>query len=118
MNVRMMTQGTQGQDTSWMETALIALVLLSLVSMMISFAQLLHDLLCSTYAEFNDCDSNDLNNCHENANCTNTEGSFICSCDLGYTGDGVNCTSKFSRMERNIPCVECIHCLNPFCRHQ
>ena len=46
MNVRMMTQGTQGQGTSWMETALIALVLLSLVSM-ISFAQLLHDLLCS-----------------------------------------------------------------------
>ena len=25
---------------------------------------------------------------------------------------------NFSRIERNIPCVEGIHHLNPFCRHQ
>ena len=35
-----------------------------------------------------------INNCHENAQCTNTERSFTCSCYLGYTGDGVNCASK------------------------
>ena len=37
-----------------------------------------------------------MNNCHVNANCTNTEGSFTCSCNPGYTGDGVNCTSKLN----------------------
>ena len=45
-------------------------------------------------ADVNECNSDDLNNCHENANCTNTEGSFTCSCKPGYTGDGVTCTSK------------------------
>ena len=46
------------------------------------------------YADINECDQDNDNNCHENAQCTNTEGSFTCSCNPGYTGDGVNCTSK------------------------
>ena len=31
------------------------------------------------------------NNCHANAECTNTQGSFSCACVAGYSGDGVNC---------------------------
>lgn len=31
------------------------------------------------------------NNCHLDANCTNTKGSFHCTCHLGYSGDGVSC---------------------------
>ena len=30
--------------------------------------------------------------CGTNATCTNTEGSFRCSCNDGYYGDGYNCT--------------------------
>ena len=30
-------------------------------------------------------------NCNENANCTNTNGSFTCQCKEGYTGDGIEC---------------------------
>ena len=31
--------------------------------------------------------------CHRLAKCSNTEGSFSCQCDIGFTGDGiVNCT--------------------------
>ena len=31
--------------------------------------------------------------CHQNANCTNTDGSYTCQCVKGYSGDGkVNCT--------------------------
>ena len=34
------------------------------------------------------------NNCDLNAVCANTEGSYHCSCNEGYTGDGRNCTGK------------------------
>ena len=35
-------------------------------------------------------------NCHADANCTNTKGSFLCTCRTGYSGDGVTCTGIFS----------------------
>ncbi|CAH3153633.1 unnamed protein product, partial [Porites evermanni] len=35
---------------------------------------------------------NNSHNCSENANCTNTEGSFNCSCKPGYIGNGHNCS--------------------------
>lgn len=34
------------------------------------------------------------NNCHFDAECLNTEGSFECRCRPGYQGDGLNCTCK------------------------
>jgi hypothetical protein len=40
---------------------------------------------CQTGAD--NCDA-------ENGICQNTEGSFNCTCDMGYSGDGVNCTSE------------------------
>jgi len=31
-------------------------------------------------------------NCSENANCTNTQGSFTCVCKTGYNGNGYTCS--------------------------
>jgi hypothetical protein len=41
--------------------------------------------------DINECDD-DPEICGMNANCTNTVGSYTCSCSSGYTGDGIMCT--------------------------
>ena len=33
--------------------------------------------------------------CDENANCVNTPGSFICTCNEGYSGNGFTCTGQY-----------------------
>ena len=33
--------------------------------------------------------------CHDDANCTNTKGSYYCACLEGYSGSGEHCTGKF-----------------------
>ena len=45
--------------------------------------------------DIDECRRN-LDNCHENAVCTNTEGSYTCTCNRGFTGDGFSCTGKLT----------------------
>ena len=49
----------------------------------------------SINTDINECISTDLNSCAEQAACTNSDGSFICTCDIGYTGDGMTCTGIY-----------------------
>ena len=44
-----------------------------------------------TKTDFDECKDQDLNKCHEKAKCTNTEGSYNCTCIDGYVGDGFLC---------------------------
>ena len=45
----------------------------------------------STYAsDVNECTLN-LHNCHEQATCANTLGSYSCACNSGWTGNGLTC---------------------------
>ena len=44
------------------------------------------------FIDIDECKGN--HSCHENANCTNTNGSHLCDCQPRYTGNGQNCTGK------------------------
>lgn len=46
-----------------------------------------------TIADMDEC-TNACNDCHVNANCTNTVGSFNCTCKVGYTGNGRVCSGN------------------------
>ena len=56
-------------------------------------------LLC--HSDIDECKSDGLNNCHKSAQCINTEGSFACSCYLGYIGDGRECIGIIAQYRAN-----------------
>ncbi len=45
------------------------------------------------FIDINECLANP---CHVNATCNDTEGSFVCQCDAGYSGNGFNCSSRYT----------------------
>lgn len=45
--------------------------------------------------DVDECINATLNNCHVNATCNDTVGSFECGCYEGFSGDGVNCTGIY-----------------------
>ena len=48
------------------------------------------------------CENDD--GCHDNATCTDDNGSYICVCKNGFTGDGFNCTGNKSRYHFDNSC--------------
>ena len=44
----------------------------------------------TSYIDINECIMS-IDDCHSAATCTNTIGSYTCTCNTGYTGDGQTC---------------------------
>jgi uncharacterized repeat protein (TIGR02543 family) len=58
-----------------------------------TFDTITSDLIVTAeWIDINECVSQALNFCNVNASCTNTIGSYTCSCNAGYIGDGITCT--------------------------
>ena len=53
-------------------------------------AWLILKLFSTTFSDIPNCENDD--GCHDNATCTDDNGSYICICQDGFTGDGFNCT--------------------------
>ena len=48
----------------------------------------------SVFSDIDECSNEKLNNCSTNAACSNTDGSFVCTCKHGWQGNGYSCTGK------------------------
>ena len=46
------------------------------------------------FLDINEC-ARDTDDCDSNALCANNPGSFTCTCDYGFRGDGKSCTGMF-----------------------
>ena len=44
-------------------------------------------------------------NCDPNANCTNIPGSFRCTCNEGYTGNGITCDGTYVHVCTTMQCI-------------
>jgi len=45
------------------------------------------------HTDTNECEQ-ELDVCHLNATCTDTDGSYVCECLSGFTGNGFHCSGK------------------------
>ena len=52
-------------------------------------------ILLSYITDINECELG-VDQCATNATCSNTEGSYECSCNTGFTGDGKTCCMWFN----------------------
>ena len=59
------------------------------------------------FTDIDECQSRNIT-CGINAECSNTDGSFVCTCLLGYSGDGTKCTGRASH-------AICQKCIQSYC---
>lgn len=57
--------------------------------------------MCIVFADIDEC-SSDPSPCDKHADCTNSEGSYSCTCKQGFTGNGTVCNGMRGHSEQNV----------------
>ena len=76
----------------------------SLYCLLVSSGRINYNIYFNYHSDEDEC-LNNSHSCSENATCTNTEGSFNCSCKPGYIGNGHNCSGWFLEFLSRFPLV-------------
>ena len=69
------------------------------------------DLQLLVFVDIDECEDR-ANSCDGNATCSDTDGSYECACNAGYSGDGYTCLSQLEEKMEFF-----IHFVNIFCRY-
>ena len=54
---------------------------------------------CFRFTDVDECRDSNLNNCSVNAYCTDVIGSYDCTCNTGYAGDGTFCIGMYTNVQ-------------------
>ena len=83
------TSATVTMDTYWNLMNTLAMVYSFPLYIWLGFTKLRISLF--SFKDINECTEGS-HSCDGNASCINTIGSYNCTCNFGYEGDGLNCT--------------------------
>ena len=64
---------------------------LNLIYILPGLVLLLNELFPCDAKDINECEANGMHSCSKNAACKNLHGSYKCTCEMGYSGDGFSC---------------------------
>ena len=67
----------------------------SMLNVFICYMIVLYVVMFDTL-DIDECQNETLNNCDDNADCSDTDGSFNCACREGYAGTGVDCQGVYN----------------------
>ena len=62
-------------------------------------------------SDIDECKLDSANDCDDNAQCTNNVGSYTCTCNEGYSGDGKNCDGEHSHRKHGARINTCSNAL-------
>ena len=68
------------------------------MKLVLKFCWGFYRLLVFLSIDINECELEG-DDCHMYATCNDTFGSFECTCNSGFEGDGVNCTSMYASLK-------------------
>ena len=64
-----------------------------LICLKVSNTTIIFLFILSNFLDIDECTDGG-HDCHTDANCANSPGTFSCTCKPGYTGNGTSCTGK------------------------
>ena len=77
-------------------------VLKSLASVRHAVSANIGECFLKLYTDIDECQESV---CDRNGNCTNTIGSFECTCNIGFTGSGLECEGGWNMTSTKLHCL-------------